>query len=225
VLRVLAERDPVAIMSGALDDHVHDVEFFEKNEFSVVLREPSSELDVTTFDEKRFSKTLERICSEGIEIVSLRDLQRRNTGWEHQVHRLYELIRKDMPSAEPYVERPFSEFKRSHLSGPTFDSDGWFVALDGEKYVGMSMAWRNQVESDRADSGLTGVIRAYRRRGIATALKVHVIGHIRRMGMKTIVTFNEEGNPMYELNLSLGFVAKPAWVVYKKLLKEGGEGR
>jgi hypothetical protein len=35
-----------------------------------------------------------------------------------------------------------------------------------------------------------------------------------------IETYNEENNPMYALNLALGFKPQPAWLEFEKRLKE-----
>lgn len=222
VMAVLAERDPVAIISGALDDHTPDVEFLDANGFRPVMREPSSNLDVTGFDGVRFAHIVEKMRTGHIEIMSLRELQDRESNWKRKLYELYETLEQDVPSTDAPAERSFEEFEQLLLSGPTYDPDSWFVALDGEQYVGMSRGLQNQVDSKRLDSGLTGVVRSHRRRGIATALKLRVIEYARQSDITTIVTFNDDGNPMYHLNLALGFKPKPAWVwvVYEKVLRE-----
>jgi hypothetical protein len=58
-------------------------------------------------------------------------------------------------------------------------------------------------------------VRPYRRRRIATALKLRTIDYAQRRGARTIETSNEEHNPMYQLNLRLGFRPRPAWVSYR----------
>ena len=80
----------------------------------------------------------------------------------------------------------------------------------------MSNLWRKEPTGKRFGAGLTGVVRAYRRPGIATALKVRTIEYARSVGAETIVTSNEENNPMYTLNLKLGFEPKPAWISYQE---------
>jgi GNAT superfamily N-acetyltransferase len=67
-------------------------------------------------------------------------------------------------------------------------------------------------------TGLTGVRRSARRQGIATALKVHAIEWSRQRGMRTIETGNEENNPMFDLNVRLGYKHVWDWVHYEKSL-------
>ncbi len=52
------------------------------------------------------------------------------------------------------------------------------MAVDGDEYVGMSNLWDDRA-SDALYTGLTGVKRSHRRRGIATALKVRAIAYAR----------------------------------------------
>ena len=62
----------------------------------------------------------------------------------------------------------------------------------------------------------TGVRLAWRRKGIATAIKLKSIAQARAMGCALMKTSNEENNPMYGINLGLGFESAPAWVEYEK---------
>jgi hypothetical protein len=69
-------------------------------------------------------------------------------------------------------------------------------------------------------AGITGVIRSHRRRRIATALKLCSIRYAQENGFTTIYTDNEENNPMFQLNLELGFKPLPAWTFYEKNFAE-----
>ncbi|HYN89501.1 MAG TPA: GNAT family N-acetyltransferase, partial [Ardenticatenaceae bacterium] len=68
-------------------------------------------------------------------------------------------------------------------------------------------------------TGVTTVRREYRRRHIATALKVRAIRFAREQGAREILTNNDAGNPMYQLNLKLGFEPQPSWVRVEKKLR------
>ena len=66
--------------------------------------------------------------------------------------------------------------------------------------------------------GVTGVLPSHRRNGIATALKLKTIQYAIDYGAVTLKTGNEENNPMYDLNMALGFKPKPAWLSLRKTL-------
>ena len=76
------------------------------------------------------------------------------------------------------------------------------------------------VRTDRLWVGLTGVLRSHRRRGIALALKLLTFKYAQAQGVRYIETGNEENNPMYDLNVMLGFTPKPQWLEYRKEIKE-----
>lgn len=218
VLAALRGRDIIAITSGMLEDKPEAMRFFAEHGFVEVAREALSELDVTRFDPGRFADLLARLQAEGIEIVRLPALQARDPDWRRKLYALELLISADVPSTGGKQPHTFESWVAARLNGPAFDPEGWFVALDGERYVGESQGSINQAEPDRFQTGLTGVRRDYRRRGIATALKLHVIDYARQHKIARIVTNNDSQNPMYQLNLALGFVPQPAWVRVEKAL-------
>jgi GNAT superfamily N-acetyltransferase len=70
-------------------------------------------------------------------------------------------------------------------------------------------------QSNTLNVGMTGVLRAHRRMGIATALKVRAIQFAQTYGARWIETGNEENNPMLQINLRLGFQPAPAWLSFE----------
>ena len=48
--------------------------------------------------------------------------------------------------------------------------------------------------------------------------------YARGYGATIIETDNEENNPMFGLNMQLGFEAQPAWIDFRKILREPREG-
>ena len=65
-------------------------------------------------------------------------------------------------------------------------------------------------------TGGLGVIRDYRRKGIATAIKIHALKRLLKNGVLEVRTDNEENNPMYKINVALGFKPEPYGIDYKK---------
>jgi mycothiol synthase len=84
--------------------------------------------------------------------------------------------------------------------------------------IGQSALMRDAHDELLLRTGLTGVHKAYRRRGIATAMKMRAIEYASTLprsgqGLR-IQTGNAKENPMLTLNLQLGFVPQPAWFIY-----------
>ena len=84
--------------------------------------------------------------------------------------------------------------------------------------LGLSLLKKNLADSSKIQTGLTGVLRSHRRRGIALALKLQAIAYAKTEGIKTIETDNEENNHMYQINMQLGFEPKPAFLDFEKSL-------
>jgi GNAT superfamily N-acetyltransferase len=82
--------------------------------------------------------------------------------------------------------------------------------------VALSELWSSQADLKKLFTGLTGVLRSHRRRGLATAVKVRAICFAQRYGATILETDNEENNPMFQLNLQLGFQPQPALIEFKK---------
>lgn len=217
---------PVAtrvIATETREDRPKRIALLRRRGFKAAQRSPRSSLDVTGFDRAPYAKLFARLAAQGIAIRSLADLQQRDEQWKQKLYDLRWTIVQDVPSVEPATKPSMAEFEQMILEDPTLDEAAWFIAVDesvsdghaGGQYIGLSNLWLNDPGRKRLDTGLTGVLLEYRRRGIATALKVCTIDFARRLGAYTIDTDNEENNPMFDLNLKLGFQPKAAWVSYR----------
>jgi len=86
--------------------------------------------------------------------------------------------------------------------------------------VGMSNVHQIDSEPSVLNQDDTGVIREYRGRGIATALKLKVIEFGKKNGYRTIKTWNESSNnPMLAINIKLGFKRQVGWIMMQKALR------
>ena len=66
-------------------------------------------------------------------------------------------------------------------------------------------------------TGLTGVRRSHRRKGIALALKLRAVDYARRHGIEEVRTWNASTNEgMLGINIRLGFQRQPAWIDFVK---------
>ena len=201
----------------AREDDNARVQFLVELGFEQAMRFPSSALHVADFDPAVCGETFERLARSQIRSVSLTQLQELEPEWKRKLCDLRWEIIQDVPSTEPFSRPTLAEFEEMVLKDPALDQEGFFVALSADdSFIGMSNLWRNDPEGSRLDSGLTGIVRAYRRHGIATALKMRTILYARSAGAETIETSNEEDSPMFALNLKLGFKPKPAWIDYSR---------
>lgn len=214
------------IATETREDRPQRIQFLTERGFQLTMRSPRSALHVADFDAACFQKIRSQTAEQGIKIYTLTQLYDCEPNWKEKLYELRWTIIQDVPAVEPPTRPTMAEFENMVLDDPALNGDAWFIAVDETEkgdggvgpFVGMSNLWLNDPTHKRLDGGLTGVLRNYRRQGIATALKVCTIEFAQRLGAETIDTDNEENNPMYDLNLQLGFRPKPAWVSYRKAL-------
>jgi len=206
----LGPRRPAKLVGFTRENRPVAVRFLEQRGFRQVMRLPVSRLESATFDAGRFAEKVARVERSGIAIKTLQELSEEDGDWKRKVYELEWECIQDVPTPDPLTKQPFGQFEKRTLGSPNLLPDAWFVALDGDRYVGLSVLWKNLATDTLLETGLTGVVRSHRRRGIATAMKVRAIQYAQEHGGAAIETDNEENNPMFQLNLQLGFEPQPA---------------
>jgi GNAT superfamily N-acetyltransferase len=217
ILGHLDAHEPKILQSFTREDHEVGSAFLEKRGFRISMKEQDSELDLASFEPATFAGVVKKVRESGIEIVPASELSKRDPDWMRKTWELHGEVIPDVPDDDVLTNEPFSEFEKS-FKHPDFIPEGYFLALDGGRFVGMSSVWNRRVKKGEFYTRLTGVVRSHRRRGIATALKVRAHEFAKEWGAKVIVTDNEENNPMYDLNVQLGFVPTKAWLQFRKEL-------
>jgi ribosomal protein S18 acetylase RimI-like enzyme len=203
----------------AREDHPVAPGFLTRRGFVADKRYFTSALDVTAFEDAPYRALPARLAAQGIFLHSLAALREAETpDLEARLHALMSEVRVDVPRADPATPLSFEVFMEAVLGDPGLLPGAYLVAEHAGKYIGQTALFRSPV-SPELFTGLTGVARAWRGRGVATALKVAAIGAARALGAATIRTDNASDNaPMLHLNDRLGFVRDPATVSYLRRL-------
>lgn len=204
------------IRSSSREDQSAGNQFLLKRSFVEDNRYPRSELQLAKFVTAPFAHYEQRMADQGIVIKPLSQVIPTDSGWQQKIYELSWVFEQDEPTPEEPTKIPFDEWVKDELENPQFRPEGWAMALDGERYAGMSCLWPDKHFPDRLHTGWTGVDRPYRKRGIATAMKLKAIEYARAYGASHIRTDNHEENWMFQINLKLGFEPLPAWLSYKK---------
>lgn len=210
LLANLAARAPQTLMAITREDQTRGLHFLRARGFAQVQRDPVSRLDLSQFEVEKVRESAEKVAA----LITIRPLSLQQTldpGWREAIYALHMAVRLDMPGSAPKKPIPFDQYCQ-RLSGPAFEPDLWWLALAGDDYVGFSFLEVSANEPHKLYTGVTGVRRDYRRRGVATALKLAGFAAARQRGVSQIQTDNEESNPMYDLNMALGFQPSPAWL-------------
>jgi GNAT superfamily N-acetyltransferase len=215
----LKELEAELLWASAREDKPKGISFAEHRGFRERMREWESWLDVEEVDLSKFEEYAEQARSSGIEIATLAAERERDSQCLEKLYELYNLIMADVPSPAPYTAPSFEHFLENNIEHPDVIPEGFFIAKDGELYVGQSDLWLSKEEPHDLYQGLTGVRREYRHRGIAIALKLRTVEYAKEHDFKVIKTWNNSSNVgMLHINQRLGFARRPAWITLEKKL-------
>jgi GNAT superfamily N-acetyltransferase len=189
---LIAERAPTTVEVRVKDSDPASRAWAERRGFRLQRHMVRSRLDLHGFDPVRHRFAVERAESAGHRFETPSDLDR-----------LYALFAALVPDAPDGLAPPASDtFRRQVEDHPGFVQ---LIASHGAAWVGMAAV--EQRGEDGAWNAFTGVLPAYRGRGLARALKVVAAEEMRRRGRHWIETSNNVGNaPMLAVNRALGYV-------------------
>src|SRR5207245_1030916 len=153
------------------DETVDRSEYYQKRGFAEKLKAWESRLDLRTMDPSRFRDYSEKVLRQGITITNLAAERDQDQDALRKLHELVQLISADMPSPSPFTPISYEQWEAFELKNPSLLPEGYMIAKDGSKFVGLSTVWRIEREPRSLVQGHTGVRRDYRGRGIAVALK------------------------------------------------------
>ncbi|MBO6703182.1 MAG: GNAT family N-acetyltransferase [Pseudomonadales bacterium] len=158
-------------------------------------------LSIDEFDETPFLDVLERCHEKGILFRTITEL---GDGKENR-QRLYELNKVcsiDIPGRGEFFS--YEEFCERRY-GPTYDPAGVFIAISEDEWVGMT-ATSNHQDRGFAFNEMTGVLRDFRRMGIAVSLKILSIGYAKQLPVKRVYTIHDfENTAAIDMNKRLGY--------------------
>ena len=216
VLDRIANHEAARLTIHVRESEVEKLKILKQHGFKLVMRSPVSYLEVDEFEPGKFKDIVEKVRSSGVRISQPPSGWHQDPNWQRLVHELHWALMQDVPHYEERTKPTLAQFVREELKHPNFMPQGYFIAFIGERAVGMTHFAKRGGGTQRLATGVTGVLRNYRRRGIATALKVRSIIFAQNIEAKVIMTDNEENNPMYVLNEKLGFKPQPAWTDWEK---------
>lgn len=131
---------------------------------------------------------------------------------------------RDIPGgAEPIAAGTLDEFRARDVDRPGIPAEAFAIALD--EASGRVIGYASLIllpGSIRAYHDMTAVVRAWRGRGVAGALKRATIGWAIRTGLEWLETGNDVDNaPMRSLNASLGYRPLPDLIEFRGPLSDG----
>jgi mycothiol synthase len=146
---------------------------------------------------------------DGIEIVSWAE----RPGVERGMYEVARQAYPDVPGEEEAEMAPFEEWLSMDMQGASDRPEATFLALADGEVVAYAKLSLSMARPTVAMHDMTGVLRAWRGRGIARALKAAEIAWAKESGFECLETQNEERNePIRRLNERFGYVVTPGTV-------------
>jgi GNAT superfamily N-acetyltransferase len=212
--------NPKILRADAFTNMPQGFTFLQKRGFYEAFRETPVYLDIASFDLSPFEGLKGKLLSNGIVIKTLNDLKT-DTDRDRKLYDLYQEVSSDVPQEDIPVEKEsFEEWAKWSLNDPTILHDAYFVAMDGDRFIGLS-EWGVEPDGKAVLGGLAGVRRAYRNRGIGLALHLRGIGYAKKHGYKALKTCTAiQNRPMQVLFDKLGFSRYPEWQQCQKDIAE-----
>jgi len=181
------------------EDRPEGIEFLVHRGFTELERSKSTKLDLAGVR----APIVE--VAAGIELTTLAA----RPGLVAGVHQVALEAFDDIPGGdEPMAVGDLAEFRARDVDRATIPKDAFFVALDAAsgRVVGYASLMLLPGSTTRAYHDMTAVLRAFRGRGIARALKLATIAWAIQHGLAVLETGNDEANaPMRALNARLGY--------------------
>lgn len=210
----------------SVDDTREESARFAQNRGFALNHTLVNRLEVPAFDEAAtFPGVVDRVAASGIRFLRFADLER-----EAALQRLYQLYKvTDMDSpgyagTDPANYPKYEAWYDDLFGGGKTLEESILLAVDGDRWVGVTI-----LQKDGPDRGLyteyTGVLREYRSRGIALALKLLSVRFAKEYGAPYMITRNDATNgPMLAVNSKMGYhkVEGRFWLVKELSSATGG---
>jgi RimJ/RimL family protein N-acetyltransferase len=198
-------------LRGEVRDHLPEGLAFGRAMGYVVERHiVESTLSVADFDERPFLVALEGAEAKGIRFSSLAEAGDTREARE-RLWALERTVALDIPGGSEASIRPFDVWEQQVVHSGHYLAEGQLVAPHDDEWIGMA-ALLDYPESETMYHGITGVLVAWRGKGVATALKALAIRLARARGAKILRTNNDAENaPMLVVNRKLDYQLEPGY--------------
>ena len=190
-----------------------------KEGFKLVQTNREYSCDIREVDTKKYQALIQKLESEGIHF---HDSKEEMLDWPDHYKKLEKLewtYAQDFPIPDgvEHTRPPFKHWLKilHHYYENSYGAD--IVAVYKTQYIGATdIEVYPEAEPHKGWTGGLGVLKEFRRKGIATALKIKAIEALLKKGVTEVRTDNEENNPMYKINVELGFKPVPFSLEYMK---------
>jgi RNA polymerase sigma factor (sigma-70 family) len=218
----LIEAKAVTVSCRQYGSEIELVELLKGRGFEEISRVLDLRLSVARADVSELPSLLDRLEEQGISISTFAEERARDTRCVEKLYELTTLLYQDDPGRGPLTPPGYNAREAlMWLEMPYVLPDAYFIAKHGDGYVGVSDVSLFEAVPGGLTQGFTGVRREFRRRGMATALKLHGIAYAQTHDYQIVQTFNKpEQTAIRALNEKLGFELISEELLLEKCLRD-----
>lgn len=218
----LAEAKAITVSCRQYASEIELIDFLKSRGFEETSRVLDLRLTVAATDVASFELLRDALQNQGISISTFAEERLRDPRCVEKLYELSTLLYQDDPARGPIMPPAYNAREAlMWLEMPYVLPEAYFIAKHGDEYIGVSDVSRFEAVPDGLTQGFTGVRREYRRRGLATMLKVCGIDYAQSRGYQIIQSFNKpEQSAIRALNEKLGFEPLFEDVMLEKCLKD-----
>ena len=195
--------------------------FLIKHGFKCVQINKESFCKIKEVNLDNYRPLIKKLEKDGIKLLDSKYELNKNSDHYKKLEKLSWKYAQDFPIPDgiSHTREPFKQFLKEQIYFENNEYGIELVAVKNNKYIAATdISVNHKSQPNVGWTGSLGVLREYRRKGIATALKVKAIDLLIKKGITEIRTDNEENNPMYQINIKLGFKPAPSQLDYLKVL-------
>jgi mycothiol synthase len=161
-----------------------------------------------------------RLAEEGISFTTLAEAGKDRPDLFEEICAVDVAVLGDAPRMGPFTPEVFRNFVEGYLKGPGLIPEAAFLAQHGGKIVGLCLFERSEGDPKTLNQMVTGTLREFRGRGIASELKRRSLAYGLSHGYTFFLTSNDSQNrKMWSINERLGYKQERVWVNAEKLLR------
>ena len=193
----------------------------DSENFKLVQKNREYSCNIAKVDTKKYQGLINNLELEGVEFLDSKYEMLHMPNHYEKLEKLQWEIAQDFPIPKgiSHTRTPFERWKLLYEDFCENFYGVHIVATYQNQYIGTTDI--SNFPKSEPKKGWTeglGVKKEFRRRGIATALKIKAIESLRKKGISEIRTDNEQNNPMYKINVALGFEPVPFSLDYMKTM-------
>ena len=204
---LLARHEVAELTCDTKADQERGIRFLQDRGFILGKTIQQSELDIVGYDPTEKPDRRRSLFAQGIRFLSLAKVSAEDPDWFEKYHELCMELLADL--VYPPAPLTLAEHWAEHQRNSVFDPSMTFIAVRNGEWLALTALWQAAADPTLWWTSLTGVGRAHRRLGLASALKTIAIEAVQRRGGTRIRTDTVAGTPMFQINQAFGFRRLP----------------